>query len=205
MRIDVPWVRDALLVACWWLLRGAELRALKRADVSFSDDRQEATVRLPVSKTDQEGKGAERTLRCTCAIARGASKWRALCPTHACWRLWRRARATGAEWLTCQDDGSRLSERGLARAVETHLGPIARQGALQQWGGHSCRRGGAQFLARMGVPYATIMWMGRWGSDTVLRYIREAEPDNEELAPDAVRALMVREQRRGRGSAGRRA
>ena len=39
---------------------------------------------------------------------------------------------------------------------------------------HSLRRSGAQLLARRGVPLHLIQFLGRWGGDTVKRYVAEA-------------------------------
>ena len=77
------------------------------------------------------------------------------------------------------------------------IGEIAlllREGRPQEagagrWGGHSCRRGGAQFYHRMGIHLSVIKYMGRWGSNAVLRYIEEVEVVPEELAPRVVRRL----------------
>ena len=40
--------------------------------------------------------------------------------------------------------------------------------------GHSMRPSGAQFLARAGLDTYTIQILGRWGSNTVEQYVREA-------------------------------
>lgn len=39
---------------------------------------------------------------------------------------------------------------------------------------HSARRAGAQLLIRRGRPLAEVQYMGRWGSQTVERYVAEA-------------------------------
>ena len=39
---------------------------------------------------------------------------------------------------------------------------------------HSARRAGAQLLVRRGRPLAEVQYMGRWGSQTVERYVAEA-------------------------------
>ena len=47
---------------------------------------------------------------------------------------------------------------------------------------HSCRREGAQFYTRAGVPENCVMWIGRWGSATVRLYIAEAVAQQAALA-----------------------
>ena len=43
--------------------------------------------------------------------------------------------------------------------------------------GHSLRVGGAQGLARRGVELWSIQLLGRWGGDTVKRYLADAHLD----------------------------
>ena len=39
--------------------------------------------------------------------------------------------------------------------------------------GHSPRWSGAKMLARLGFPRSVIAFLGRWGSDAILKYIEE--------------------------------
>ena len=180
------WLRDALVVSCWWLLRESEIRSVKTEDVSFSGDKREVSLLLPRSKTDQEGRGVERNLKCACTSEDRAVAW--LCPTHACTRLVARARECGSPWLMGDASGARWRAGGWARALSEHLSPLTPYESGRSWGGHSCRRGGAQFLARRGCPVGTIKWLGRWGSDAVLKYIEELEQPDAEVAAKALRA-----------------
>ena len=91
-------------------------------------------------------------------------------------------------WLMGDAPGARWRAGGWARALSEHLSPLTPYESGRSWGGHSCRRGGAQFLARRGCPVGTIKWMGRWGSDAVLKYIEELEQPDAEVAAKALRA-----------------
>ena len=51
------------------------------------------------------------------------------------------------------------------------------------WTEHSARRAGAQYYARRNVPVSLIQFIGRWGGDTVRRYIAEALHDLAATAP----------------------
>ena len=185
---DEP-TRDCLLVCCWWLLREAEARALSRKDVAFDRTERRVALRLTSSKTDPEGRGASRTLSCTCAAAGPA--WRVLCPYHACRRLRGASRANRCEGLMPGPGGARWKQGHLAKLLRRWATLLdAGQPADGRWGGHSCRRGGAQWYHRMGMHLSTTKHMGRWGSSAVYRYIEEVEVDAADVAPRAVRALV---------------
>ena len=51
--------------------------------------------------------------------------------------------------------------------------------------GHSARRSGAKALARAGWPVEVIMFLGRWASRAVMRYVEEA------LAEQIVEAVFA--------------
>eukprot|EP00972_Heterocapsa_arctica_P105764 15580515-Heterocapsa_arctica.AAC.1 len=64
---------DSFLVACGWLLRSAEVLGLKCSsnfiELHGSLLRPagvDVSLKLPTSKTDQQGLGAERRLACIC-------------------------------------------------------------------------------------------------------------------------------------------
>ena len=190
IHIPSAWFRSQVLVACWWLLRELEARSVKVTDVTLGTKCRSATLRLPCSKTDTRGVGVERTLLCSCKVS-PSEYARTLCPAHACKALLRRARNLRSEFLFSDEAGNPWGARCFGRAVGSHLGPVARREVGWSWGGHSCRRGGAQFLARTGASLATIQWMGRWGSDAVLRYLQEGAQQDESIAMAAIANLSV--------------
>jgi len=59
--------------------------------------------------------------------------------------------------------------------------------------GHSCRVTGAQRMAAAGISEWRIQVFGRWGSDAVLKYIREAAIDanSHHLAAEVEEALTI--------------
>ena len=189
-RVRDPVVRDSLLVCCWWMLREAEARALSRKDIALDLRRRTASLRLATSKAGPEGRGATRTLQCTCKAHEDA-KWRTLCPFHACARLLSASRERRCEGAMPGPSGARWKKGHLARLVRQWVRATALGGeATSRWGGHSCRRGGAQFFHRMGVPLSATKHMGRWGSDAIYRYLEELEVDTEGVAPSAIRELI---------------
>ena len=63
-------------------------------------------------------------------------------------------------------DGTATSSKGVCRAFTNLLGLEVTE--------HSFRREGAQFYTRHGVGEAVVMYIGRWGSATVKRYIEDS-------------------------------
>ena len=78
-----PW--DTFVVACWWMLRGAEVLSLKVAQCSVTPgERARAEVRLGCTKMDIEGVGRRRCFLCICPSDAAAD---GLCPACALSRL----------------------------------------------------------------------------------------------------------------------
>ena len=163
------------VIASWWMLREIELMNITLDCVSFRDE--EAQLSLPISKMDSTGKGTSRSLCCTCANTSSA-----LCPFHVL-----RDQAQWAAALPQADSGSPLCPRPtgevpakkdvvatiLAIASRFGLDIFTRSGA-PRFTGHSFRVTGAMWLASSGIDVWRIQLHGRWGSDTVLRYVRLA-------------------------------
>ena len=60
--------------------------------------------------------------------------------------------------------------------------------------GHVLRPTGAQYLARCGVEYYKVQLFCRWGSDTILRYLREAPlEDSEAWVADSLKKASATE------------
>ena len=86
--------RRAFVVAMWWLLREIELAALtlhvSSVKVWMMEGRRRATLFLPLTKKDQQGRGAARTWSCICVsgpLADGGVDVRQarLCPVCTPW------------------------------------------------------------------------------------------------------------------------
>ncbi|CAE7263008.1 Ank3 [Symbiodinium microadriaticum] len=78
----------------------------------------------------------------------------------------------------CDSEGRPPSKSGWAdtfQDIAAALGlPIVLQNGARAYTGHSARATGAQFLATRGIELWRIQIFGRWGSDIILRYLREA-------------------------------
>ena len=74
--------------------------------------------------------------------------------------------------------GGVVTKIGFTQTIEQaakRLGlPTASLDQMERITGHSMRPSGAQFLANLGLDTYTVQLLGRWGSNTVAKYIREA-------------------------------
>ena len=189
-----PWVeggplnpRAAVIAGSWWLCREVELSAtrarLLELDLPLSG---KPSVRwhLPASKTDTEAVGMARTLRCCCESV-GISS----CPVHCLWDHWcflehkfpARFKSGVPDWdlpLFPSVAGAVVSNNSMAKTIvqaAIKLGiPLAAPDESERVSGHSLRVTGAQGLARLGWDLWAIQLHGRWQSDVVKHYVREA-------------------------------
>ena len=123
--------------------------------VSIAPDYSRASLHLPFSKTDQFGRGATVYL---------TSLPSTLCPVSALIHyLAVRSPTPGPLFLF--SDGSFLTRDRLTRVLSDTF-PLHSEVRT-----HSFRIGGATALAAAGVPEYVIRIMGRWSSDSFLRYI----------------------------------
>ena len=175
----VEWPLDCFAVASFWMLRGAEAAAILIEQVCFSKDGPAASIALGATKNNPEGRECSRTLRCACG-----GLTRRVCPVHSLVRIiaaMRERGATGKHPLFAGRVGRAISRKDWVLTVRAATGAAR----LSE---HSARRTGAQYYARRGVVVAVIQFLGRWGSDTVLRYIGEAMHDRAAHAASAAAA-----------------
>ena len=175
-----------MVAGAWFLTREVELSTTRACLVSLEKSAaKEDIVRwyLPASKTDTEACGVSRAHGCCCI-----GGVRASCPYHAVeFQLQRLKRLFPGRWVRgvpSQDlplfpaaDGSVVSKEKMTDTIveaACRLGVqvVALDGSARV-SGHSLRATGAQGLARAGVDIWAIQLLGRWGSSTVLEYVRE--------------------------------
>ena len=180
--------KRALICGVWWLAREMELSTARASLLSFRlcEERLVAAWCLPVSKTDQQALGVSRAHGCTCLAPRLSQ----VCPAHAAWcqraalRVWWPGRHSEAgiperslplfpdsAGNPCQKDAVVATIRVAAQLLGL---PLVSSDGLQIWTGHSLRVGGAQSLTRLQLDSWVVQLLGRWGSDAVLQYIRDA-------------------------------
>ena len=196
-----------------WLLREVELALLNvhSETIKIQADGS-VTLRIATSKTDPAGRGAARTMACTCAGRQHPS-----CPACSAKVLLSMAVEEFCDLSLSSDEAKLIplvgtladprvvvSKAAFCRAAQADATLLYRIGLLHsapsEVTGHFMRRSGAKDLARRGFPLARIQWLGRWGSMAVLTYVEEAAEESpaglqplggtwEELQGDLAMAL----------------
>ena len=172
--------RAVVVIGTWFMLRGAEIRELVRADARLNLSSSTCSITVRKSKTDQQGQGHSRTHGCSCQLTTSESSPSTLiCPFH-CLLSYLQLRdstfpATGG-WLFPTVQGSQLTPSVLSHTVceamrASGTDPLA---STKSTGQHCLRVSGAQLLARAGIDLNTIKLMGRWSSEAVQRYTQDA-------------------------------
>jgi len=171
--------RRLAIVASWWALREIEASNATLESITFINDT--AIFTLPSSKTDTAGRGASRSLGCTCTSAVAA-----LCPFHNLQKqvTWATAQARVVGRLAAQhplfpDRRGHAAEKqhvsATVVAIAVALGLVSDESTgAQRFSGHTFRVTGAMYLASCGIDIWRIQLHCRWGSSSVLRYVRLA-------------------------------
>ena len=198
--LRAPWAaggpaspRNMMVAGAWFLTREIELSTARAQAVTIDTSCRPPRVHwhLPVSKADPKALGTSRVHGCSCP-ASGPS---ASCPTHALWdQLLFLAKLHPASFETldggapkCVDPNlplfptssgemaskTAVTDTIVAAARFLHLPAMAADGS-ERISGHSLRATGAQGLSRLGLDLWAIQLLGRWGSDAVKGYVREA-------------------------------
>jgi hypothetical protein len=185
----------ALCSMVYGLFRCSEITVSSDANNQFPRDRdftpvrgverQAAHIHLSHSKTDLLSQGVDVPL-----VANGS----ATCPLKAIEEMKEQSPHPPPfpdSPLFCMEDGSPLSAKIFRKRLKTLT--TARLNDGEKYTGHSCRRGGAQALFDAGVPATQIKIIGRWKSDSFLRYIGVTL--NHMLRTSALMARAVTSQR----------
>lgn len=137
---------------------------LKISDIAFENDNSNYTLHLASSKTDVFREGAK---------VRITANNTSVCPVHYM-RQYRdlrlRAGAKPHDPLFLNSHGSVLTRGYVLGNLKKILQKTGHDSHL--YTGHSFRIGAATTAARVGIPDHLIQTLGRWSSDSYLRYIR---------------------------------
>ena len=197
--------RRSWTVAMFWLLREIELASLTIHPTSTrcwkQAGRRRATLFLPITKMDQQGKGAARSWSCMCgcpSVPDGDVDLTAsgICPVCCIWdQIAEVETATGIKRdspeacripLFPTVEGNIPQKRNVVAAWSEMFGeaavdwnPVEQDGQLgpPEWSGvdgHSPRRSGAKFLIRIGWIREGVAFLGRWGPGCHFRVYRRS-------------------------------
>ena len=185
--------RNMVVAGSWFLTREIELSSARAQSVTVDSSCRPPRVHwhLPVSKADPKALGTSRVHGCSCPTSGPAAS----CPTHSLWdQLLFLAKKFPLSFemvdggvpkcvdpelpLFPTEAGAMASKTAVtdtivAAARLLHLPTMAADGA-ERISGHSLRATGAQGLSHMGLDLWAIQLIGRWGSDAVKGYVREA-------------------------------
>ena len=154
-----------LLFACGvhWMMREIEIAALTSRNVAFDDRARLVTLTWRESKMDQEGATISRTLQCLCSGSCDIS-----CPYAVLEVLVNQACLQGNEGAALS-----VSEEGTV-ATKAQLIADWRDLYGKEISGHSSRRMGALQYIRSGWSVSQVAFLGRWKSNVILEYAKEA-------------------------------
>jgi hypothetical protein len=173
-----------IVIGCWWLLREVELSNASVGDVTFTS-KGKPQLLLPVSKADASALGEMRSHECACEanVSNPGYLQNNICP--AC-TLAAQASDVRKEFPALGDKAPLFPDEAGGRSTRYKvIETISLSGAqlglkdrlhngAEAWGGHSLRRGGAQFLAAAGIDVWRIQALARHSSMAILRYIENA-------------------------------
>ena len=192
--------RNAIIAGSWWMLREAELSTLRACHVELVGDwaRAGLVVRLtlPTSKNDSAAFGMTRSHRCHCT-----TDALPMCPAHAIvdqlLLVARRFPSQFVEGRPTLDfplfpdaQGGVVQKEAMTATIVTAarlLHVVDTPDGTFRVSGHSLRCTGAQGLIALGWRADAVKLQGRWESETVLRYTREAALH----APTELAALIL--------------
>ncbi len=177
---------DACVLGSWWLTRGIELAAARACHMWTDKATKTASWSLPISKTDPKDMCTTRTHGCCCR-----ANIEPICPYHTATRHLRRLRSTfGKDFArhdlniplfpSCEGEfRSHFEMTGMIQDIIELTGePLTRPGVdgrrLQRFAEHVLRVSGAQLMARGGMDLYFIQLMGRWGSNSIERYVQDS-------------------------------
>eukprot|EP00438_Fugacium_kawagutii_P013596 Skav223057 [mRNA] locus=scaffold1069:397339:398856:+ [translate_table: standard] len=151
----------AFVFATTWMLRCAEVVAVRCCEVKFMEAEKFVQLTIRKSKMDQKGLGVKRTLRCC-----EASPCSATCPMRVARRLVASAMSRGGYWLFADKREKQITKYMMIKAWNDFLD--------RELTGHSPRRSGAMLYSRRGMAVPDIGFLGRWRSSAIFRYVEEA-------------------------------
>ena len=195
-------------LSAFHVLRGAESACALASSLTICAGTVTETWSLPVSKTDPQAVGCQRSWGCVCDATSSSHR---PCPYHAAVSL----KAYLAEHFGNEDgllpvglplfpncSGGWCSRAGFlgtisAMAEQLKVATVDDLGR-STIGEHVWRISGSRHLAALDVPIPIIKLLARWGSDTVMRYIADAPLsaltrvylDRVRASDDALRGLI---------------
>ena len=174
--------RDTVILFAHFACREVEAALRIRPQISIEPSEENCgvvSVFLPASKVDPKGFGVLRRLGCSCKTCPE------LCPVAAAARIIKDNESYGG---APSDPFLYTGKEGMAPTKATMITCFRVVAKALGWKdedcktitGHTLRCTGAQYFARVGVEYYKIQLFCRWGSDTILKYLRDIPLEGSE-------------------------
>ena len=167
-----------------WMLREIEIAAINTKDFLIDYIGKKITLEWKFSKKDQEASGIKRTLQCLCE-----GKCAGECPFKVTMDL-----IKTVEGFNGSSSPVALTRRKLA-PTKNQMTKAWTRTFGQKVGGHSARRTGALTYIRSGWDVGQVAYLGRWSSNIILEYAKEAleeVPVNKQNAERATELYPAR-------------
>jgi len=179
---EAPFGQERLaVVASWWMLREIEIASLKVCDV-VQHTGGILGLRFEVQKNDCEGTGETIFLQCICGDE--PVKYCPTCNLHTQVSLVQRLLNNTARATECNAPlfpnmtGGVIEKRMVVKVIETVATrrgfQLKNAAGRKKYGGHFFRILGATWLCERGILRERIMALGRWRSNAIDRYLRNA-------------------------------
>lgn len=180
-KLRAPFAPYALIcLGTFFLCREIELAGALAVELSVNLTDAKVTFTLPVSKTDINCRGVERTLGCLCEVSN-------FCPFHLAKRYLKELRqhfvvTRGLQGKTLplfpRADGTALTKDEvvvtLKNLVRAYGGRLVDEVGRDAISGHAFRITGARLLSSWGIDPITIGLHGRWSSSAIMSYIADS-------------------------------
>ncbi len=174
--------RDTVILFAHFACREIEAALRIRSQIAVVPSEENCGVVsmfLPASKVDPKGCGVLRRLGCSCKTSPE------LCPVAAASRIIENNDKHGG---SPSDPFLYTGKEGVAPTKATMIACFRAVAGAVGWKesdcktilGHTLRCSGAQHFARLGVEYYKIQLFCRWGSDTILKYLRDVPLEGSE-------------------------
>ena len=162
----VRFAQELFTFATIWMMREIEIANMTTEDILLDHLSRRVTVTWRSSKPDHSNQGVRRTLQCTCN-----KRCMRECPFTVSFDLVKKvegASGTGSGLVTT---------RGNKEPTKALLVASWRMIFQKKVGGHSARRSGALHYIRCGWQVQQVAFLGRWASNVIMEYAKEALED----------------------------
>ena len=165
-KTGVRFAQELFTFATIWMMREIEVANMTTNDILLDHLSRKVTVSWKASKQDHSNQGVRRTLQCTCN-----KRCIKECPFSVSYDLVKKVEGTNGT------SSNLVTTRNGKEPTKALLISSWRMIFQKRVGGHSARRSGALHYIRSGWQVQQVAFLGRWASNIILDYAKEALED----------------------------